>query len=84
MADDDPCVTARLTWMQNYLLAEIIKAANYPPDVFYNIIRQYDIQPQWNDIPLPPGRCRRPRDRRAGTKPSRRRSNIRFQSLSVL
>lgn len=71
MADGDPCVTARLTWMQNYLLAEIIKAANLPPDVFYNIIRQYNLlQPPWNDIPLPPGKCRRPLDRRAGLEPS--------------
>ena len=50
----DPCVTARLTWMQNYLLAELIKAANPHPDVFLAIIRQHNIPLRWDDIPLPP------------------------------
>ncbi|EME48113.1 hypothetical protein DOTSEDRAFT_69899 [Dothistroma septosporum NZE10] len=47
------------TWSaheKNYLLAEIIKAANPPPDVLLNLLRSINIQPRWEDIPLPPGR----------------------------
>lgn len=41
---------------QNYLLAEIIKAANLHPDALLNIIRNFNIQPRWEDIPLPVGK----------------------------
>ncbi|CAK3809450.1 Hypothetical predicted protein [Lecanosticta acicola] len=40
----------------NYLLAEIIKAANPPPSMLFNLLRDNTIQPRWEDIPLPPGR----------------------------
>lgn len=42
---------------QNYLLAEIIKAANPPPQLLFNVLRDRSIQPRWEDIPLPPGEC---------------------------
>ncbi|KAK4631906.1 hypothetical protein CLAFUW4_03343 [Fulvia fulva] len=41
---------------KNYLLAEIIKAAHPPPDVLLNLLRSMNIQPRWDEIPLPPGR----------------------------
>ncbi|KAF2855114.1 hypothetical protein T440DRAFT_204242 [Plenodomus tracheiphilus IPT5] len=39
-----------------YLLAEILKAAPIPSHVLFNIIRDNNIQPRWNDMALPPGR----------------------------
>ncbi|CAI6333869.1 unnamed protein product [Periconia digitata] len=39
-----------------YLLAEILKAAPVPPHVLYNIIRDANIQPRWNEMALPHGR----------------------------
>ncbi|KXT05880.1 hypothetical protein AC578_345 [Pseudocercospora eumusae] len=45
-----------LTWFQNYLLAEIIKNANLHPHVLFDVLRSYNIQPRWEEIPLPPGR----------------------------
>ncbi|KAI5367714.1 hypothetical protein Slin15195_G028460 [Septoria linicola] len=41
---------------KNYLLAEIIKAANPPPNVLFNVIQSSQLQPRWEDTPLPPGR----------------------------
>lgn len=40
-----------------FLLAEILKAAPVPSHVLYNLIRDSNIQPRWNDILLPHGRC---------------------------
>ena len=45
-----------LTWIQNYLLAEIIKNANLHPQVLFDVLRSYNIQPRWEEIPLPPGK----------------------------
>lgn len=39
-----------------YLLAEIIKTS-LPSHVLFNIIRDSNIQPKWNDIALPHGTC---------------------------
>lgn len=39
-----------------YLLAEVLKAAPIPSHVLFNIIRDNNIQPRWNDMALPPGR----------------------------
>lgn len=39
-----------------YLLAEIIKSS-LPSHVLFNIIRDSQIQPKWNDIALPQGTC---------------------------
>ncbi|KXT17392.1 hypothetical protein AC579_3851 [Pseudocercospora musae] len=41
---------------KNYLLAEIIKNANLHPHVLFDVLRSYNIQPRWEEIPLPPGR----------------------------
>nr|POE93086.1 hypothetical protein CFP56_64193 [Quercus suber] len=40
---------------QNFLLTEIIKAATPPPSVLYNFIKSHNIDPRWDDIPLPTG-----------------------------
>ncbi|ORY01509.1 hypothetical protein BCR34DRAFT_627743 [Clohesyomyces aquaticus] len=42
-----------------YLLAEIIKAAPISSHVLLGLIRDYNIQPKWNDIALPRGRTMR-------------------------
>ncbi|KAF2826527.1 hypothetical protein CC86DRAFT_31536 [Ophiobolus disseminans] len=42
-----------------YLLAEMLKAAPVPSHVLFNFIRDYQIQPRWNDMALPPGRSLR-------------------------
>ncbi|KAF2710826.1 hypothetical protein K504DRAFT_236545 [Pleomassaria siparia CBS 279.74] len=39
-----------------YLLAEILKASPIPSHVLFNLIRDANIQPRWNDIALPHGR----------------------------
>jgi len=41
---------------RNYLLAEIIKAVDPPAEHLFNLIRGLQIQPRWEDIPLPAGR----------------------------
>ncbi|GAB7364980.1 hypothetical protein MBLNU230_g5763t1 [Neophaeotheca triangularis] len=41
---------------KNYLLAEIIKAAPVPPRRLLEVINQLQIQPKWDEMPLPPGR----------------------------
>ncbi|CZT20029.1 uncharacterized protein RCC_05886 [Ramularia collo-cygni] len=41
---------------RNYLLAEIIKAADPPAENLFNLIRVLNVQPRWEDIPLPTGR----------------------------
>ena len=56
--DDERCATLQLTSQpQNYMLAEIIKAHNPPPHVLLNVVaNQLGIQqPNWNEIPMPPG-----------------------------
>ncbi|GIZ36992.1 hypothetical protein CKM354_000045600 [Cercospora kikuchii] len=41
---------------KNYLLAEIIKAANPPANVLFSVIQNVQLQPRWDETPLPPGR----------------------------
>ncbi|SMQ48284.1 unnamed protein product [Zymoseptoria tritici ST99CH_3D7] len=41
---------------KNYLLAEIIKGAYPTPDVLLNLVRNMNVKPRWDDIPLPLGR----------------------------
>ncbi|KAM3423416.1 hypothetical protein BST61_g849 [Cercospora zeina] len=41
---------------KNYLLAEIIKVANPPAHVLLGVIQNTQLQPRWDEIPLPPGR----------------------------
>ncbi|KAF2205427.1 hypothetical protein GQ43DRAFT_16261 [Delitschia confertaspora ATCC 74209] len=51
-----------IPWQEHekvYLLTEIIKAAPLPSSVLYGLIRDYQIQPKWNDIALPHGRSLR-------------------------
>ncbi|EGP90195.1 uncharacterized protein MYCGRDRAFT_108377 [Zymoseptoria tritici IPO323] len=38
---------------KNYLLAEIIKGAYPTPDVLLNLVRNMNVKPRWDDIPLP-------------------------------
>jgi hypothetical protein len=40
-----------------YLLAEILKAAPIPSHVLLSVIRDYNIQPRWNEMSLPTGTC---------------------------
>lgn len=42
-----------------YLLAEILKASPVPTHVLYGLLRDYNVQPRWNDIALPHGRSLR-------------------------
>ncbi|KAF2261671.1 hypothetical protein CC78DRAFT_345537 [Lojkania enalia] len=57
-----------------YLLAEIIKAAPMSSHALLNIIREANIQPKWQEIPLPSGRsllsCQRAYDVMAQTYPA--------------
>nr|OQO31278.1 hypothetical protein B0A51_01032 [Rachicladosporium sp. CCFEE 5018] len=41
---------------KNYLLAEIIKCASISPTNLLNVVLANQIQPRWEDMPLPPGR----------------------------
>lgn len=36
-------------------MAEIIKTANPPVNVLFSVIQSLQLQPRWDDIPLPPG-----------------------------
>lgn len=37
------------------LLSDIVKASGLPPQHLLRVIHENDVQPQWNDIPLPEG-----------------------------
>jgi hypothetical protein len=54
-----PNSPVNLVCTQVYLLAEIVKSS-LPSHVLLGIIREYNIQPQWNDIALPHGMCPAP------------------------
>ncbi|KAF2250494.1 hypothetical protein BU26DRAFT_264354 [Trematosphaeria pertusa] len=40
-----------------YLLAEVLKAAPVPSHVLFDLIRNSNIQPRWNEMALPQGKC---------------------------
>ncbi|KAI9758280.1 MAG: hypothetical protein M1815_003482 [Lichina confinis] len=42
-----------------FLLTEILKDAQIPPEILLNIISELKIEPRWSEIPLPPGRSLR-------------------------
>ena len=42
-----------------YLLAEILKAHPIPSHVLFGVIRDYNVQPRWSEMPLPQGRSLR-------------------------
>lgn len=40
---------------QNFILAEIVKAASPNPAVLLEVVNRLNIQPRWEDISLPQG-----------------------------
>jgi hypothetical protein len=38
------------------LLAEMIKISSVPVSALLKLIREYDVHPQWEDMPLPEGK----------------------------
>ncbi len=49
-----------LTEIQVSLLAEIIKLSSVPANALLKLIRDFDVPPRWDDIPLPEGTLQAP------------------------